>query len=126
MVSKDEAVLKVFEDSALFFETLAGASKLTVQKDKDGIPEDAVSVVTAAVTVYIPLGEFIDISKELDRLKKEEKRLEGELNRSRGMLSNEKFLSKAPAKKIEEEKEKLAGYEKMMEQVKERLSQLGN
>ena len=126
VVSKDEAVLKVFEDSALFFETLAGASKLTVQKDKDGIPEDALSVVTAAVTVYIPLGEFIDISKELDRLKKEEKRLEGELNRSRGMLSNEKFLSKAPAKKIEEEKEKLAGYEKMMEQVKERLSQLGN
>ena len=67
--------------------------------------------------------EWIDPEK-LERLEKEEKRLEGELKRSRSMLSNEKFLSKAPAKKIDEEKEKLAGYEKMMEQVKERLSQL--
>ena len=57
-------------------------------------------------------------------LKKEQKRLEGELARSKGMLSNERFLSKAPEAKIAEEKEKLAKYEQMMEQVTKRLEQL--
>ena len=59
-----------------------------------------------------------------ERLKKEQKRLEGELARVNGMLSNEKFVSKAPAAKIEEEKAKLTKYTDMMTQVKERLAQL--
>ena len=58
------------------------------------------------------------------RLLKEQARLEKELARSKGMLSNEKFLSKAPEAKVQEEKDKLAGYEQMMEQVKERLTQM--
>ena len=64
------------------------------------------------------------MKQEIERLEKEEKRLEGELNRVNGMLKNERFLSKAPQAKIDEEKEKLAKYTQMMEQVKERLSQL--
>ena len=58
------------------------------------------------------------------RLLKEQARLEKELARSKGMLSNEKFLSKAPEAKVQEEKEKLAGYEQMMAQVKERVAQM--
>ena len=58
------------------------------------------------------------------RLLKEQARLEKELARSKGMLSNEKFLSKAPEAKVQEEKDKLAGYEQMMAQVKERLAQM--
>jgi valyl-tRNA synthetase len=57
-------------------------------------------------------------------LEKEQKRLEGELARVNGMLSNERFVSKAPAAKIAEEKEKLEKYTRMMEQVTERLAQL--
>ena len=57
-------------------------------------------------------------------MKNEKERLEKELARSRGMLSNEKFLSRAPEAKVQEEKDKLAGYEQMMEQVKERLAQM--
>ena len=48
----------------------------------------------------------------------------GELNRVNGMLSNERFISKAPEAKINEEKEKLAKYTQMMEQVQVRLQQL--
>ena len=66
----------------------------------------------------------MDIEKEIERLTKEEAKLEKELARSKGMLSNEKFISKAPQKKIDEEKAKLEKYEQMMAQVKERLSQL--
>ena len=77
-----------------------------------------------AATLYLPLEDLVDLEKEKERLLKEEARLEKELARSKGMLSNERFLSKAPAEKVLEEKEKLAGYERMMAQVKERLAQM--
>ena len=95
-----------------------------MQADKSGIGDDAVSVVVPSATVYIPLAELVDIEAEIQRLEKEQKRLEGELSRSAHMLSNEKFLSKAPAAKIEEEKEKQAKYEQLMAGVKERLAAL--
>jgi len=95
-----------------------------VQADKTGIDPSSVSVVTSNAAIYIPLNELVDMAEELERLKKEEKRLEGELARSRGMLSNEKFISRAPAAKIEEEKNKLATYEEMMRKVKEQIAVL--
>ena len=100
------------------------ASEVFVQADKTGIEEDAVSVVIPGATLYLPLEDLVDFEKEKERLLKEQARLEKELARSKGMLSNEKFLSKAPEAKVQEEKEKLAGYEQMMAQVKERLSQM--
>ena len=66
----------------------------------------------------------VDVAKEIERLEKEEKKLEGELKRSHAMLGNEKFVSKAPQAKIDEEKAKLEKYTQMMEQVKARLAQL--
>ncbi len=74
--------------------------------------------------IYMPFAELVDIEKEVQRLKTEEKRLEGELKRSHAMLGNEKFVSKAPQAKIDEEKAKLEKYTQMMAQVKERLAQL--
>ncbi len=124
VVSADPEVLEAYRDGELYFRTLINAPTVTFQSDKAGIPEDAVSVVTAGATIYIPLAELVDISEEIARLEKEEKRLEGELKRSNAMLSNERFLSKAPASKIQEEKEKLADYEQMMAEVRERLRAL--
>jgi valyl-tRNA synthetase len=72
----------------------------------------------------MPFAELVDVDKEIERLKGEEERLKKELARSNGMLANEKFISKAPAAKIAEEKEKLAKYENMMAQVQERLKAL--
>ncbi len=124
VVSEKEEVLDIFRTGKLFFETLASASESVCQKDKSGIPEDAVSVVLAEHTIYIPFSDLVDIAAEIERLTKEKKRLEGELMRSRKMLENEKFLSKAPAEKIEEEKEKQRKYEQTYAQVEERLAQL--
>ena len=124
VVSEDEGILNTFTEGKLFFASLAYANEVTMQKDKEGIASDAVSVVIPGATLYIPFAELVDIAQEIERLKKEQKRLEGELARSRGMLSNERFISKAPEAKIAEEKEKLAKYEQMMAQVTERLTQL--
>ncbi|MBE5843800.1 MAG: valine--tRNA ligase [Butyrivibrio sp.] len=124
VVSEKEEVLDIFRTGKLFFETLAYASESECQNDKAGIPEDAVSVVLAEAAIYIPFADLVDISAEIERLTKEKKRLEGELMRSKKMLENEKFLSKAPAEKIEEEKEKQRKYEQTYAQVEERLAQL--
>ncbi|MCM1217471.1 MAG: valine--tRNA ligase [Lachnospiraceae bacterium] len=135
VVSEDQGILDTFTEGRLFFASLAYANEVTMvsaavpggmseARNQAGIPQDAVSVVIPGATLYIPFAELVDIAQEIERLKKEEKRLEGELARVNGMLSNEKFISKAPEAKIAEEKEKLAKYTQMMEQVKERLAQL--
>ncbi len=124
VVSEDESVRNTFKEGSLFFASLAYANEVMVQQDKTGIAEDAVSVVIPGATLYIPFAELVDIAQEIERLTKEQKRLEGELARVNGMLSNERFISKAPEAKIAEEKEKLAKYTGMMEQVVERLNQL--
>ena len=124
VISEREDVLSAFTDGKLFFTSLAYASDVIIKKDKSGIAEDAVSVVIGGATLYMPFAELVDIGQELERLAKEEKRLAGELARVNGMLSNEKFISKAPEAKIAEEREKLEKYTQMMSQVKERLAQL--
>ena len=124
VVSDDERVRDIFEKGKVFFTTLAYASEVVIQSDKSGIDEDAVAVLIPNATVYMPFSDLVDIDKEIERPKNEEKKLEGELKRVNGMLSNEKFISKAPEAKINEEKEKLSKYTIMMEQVKERLKTL--
>ena len=124
VVSADPEARSAFEEGKLFFSSLAGASDVTIRENRDGIAEDAVSVVIPDAVLYIPFAELVDLSQEIERLEKEEKRLEGELARVNGMLGNEKFLSRAPEKKIAEERAKMEKYTQMMEQVKERLGQL--
>ena len=124
VVSPEERIQKIFENSLAFFAALAGANEVKIQADKAGIADDAVSAVVPHAVVYMPFADLVDIEKETERLKKEEERLTKELARVNGMLNNEKFVSKAPQSKIDEEKAKLAKYTQMMEQVKERLSQL--
>ena len=124
VVSEDPEVLVIFEHSRVFFATLGYASEVVLQKDKSGIADDAVSAVTAKATIYMPFAELVDLDKEIERLTKEEEKLKKELARSEGMLSNEKFVSRAPEAKIAEEREKLEKYRQMMAQVQERLAQL--
>ena len=125
VVTEDADLTDIFENSRVFFSTLASASEVVIQKDKTGIGEDAVSAVIPKAAIYMPFAELVDIEKETERLKKEEERLTKELARVNGMLANEKFVSKAPQAKIDEEKAKLQKYTEMMEQVKTRLAQLG-
>ncbi|HJD41174.1 MAG TPA: valine--tRNA ligase [Candidatus Blautia stercoripullorum] len=124
VTSEDEKIRKIFEEGEVFFAPLAHASQVIVQKDKTGIDEDAVSAVTSKAVIYMPFAELVDVEKEIERLKKEEERLTKELARVNGMLSNERFISKAPKAKVDEERAKLERYTSMMEQVKERLAQL--
>ena len=124
IVSPDADLCELFASHKDIYSQLISASEIDVQADKSGIPEDAVSVVIPNAVVYIPLEELVDMAKERERLEKEKAKLAKELARSNGMLNNEKFLSKAPQAKVDEEKAKLEKYKQMMEDVENRLAQL--
>ena len=124
IVSPDADLCDLFASHKDIYSQLISASEIDVQADKAGIPEDAVSVVIPNAVVYIPLEELVDMAKERERLEKEKAKLAKELARSNGMLNNEKFLSKAPQAKVDEEKAKLEKYKQMMEDVENRLAQL--
>jgi len=124
VVSDSEKIRDIFTDSKVFFATLGYASEVLVQKDKAGIPEDAVSTVIPSTVIYIPFADLVDIDKEIERLTKEKDRLESEIRRVDGMLANQNFVSKAPETKLAEERAKLAKYSDMMRQVMERLEHL--
>ncbi|MGI6056325.1 MAG: valine--tRNA ligase [Bilifractor sp.] len=124
IVSGDEDVLKKFREAESFFGTLAHAESVSLQKTKENIDDDAFSAIIPGAVIYIPFADLIDIDKERERLTKEKERLTKEIARSNGMLGNEKFLQKAPEKKVQEERDKLENYRQMMAQVEERLAQL--
>ncbi|MBQ9200144.1 MAG: valine--tRNA ligase [Lachnospiraceae bacterium] len=125
VVSAKKEIRDIFEVSKSFFAMLGYASDVIIQEDKSGIADDAVSVVIHDAALYMPFAELVDIEKELERLSKEKTRLEGEIKRASGMLNNPKFVDKAPAAKVEEERAKLKKYTETLEQVTERIAQLG-
>ena len=100
---------------------IANITEISFVSSKEEAPKDAMTAVITGAEIYVPLEELVDFSAEFDRLTKEKKRLEGEVKRASGKLSNQGFVSKAPAKLIEEEKAKLAGYQEMLDKVLERL-----
>ncbi len=123
IVAEPQAV-SVFENAKLYLEKLASASEVMVQDSKEGIPANAVSVVTDKAQIFIPLEDLIDFDKEMERLAKEKENLEKELSRVNGKLSNEKFVSKAPEAVVQEEREKKEKYQNMMDKVLEQISNM--
>ena len=126
VVSEDAGVREAFETGTVYLKGLAYATEVIVQNDMQGIASDAVSVVIPGANIYIPFAELVDIAKERERLAKEEDRLRSEISRAEGMLSNERFTSKAPAAKVQEERDKLEKYRQMLNEVSAQIGKLGN
>ena len=124
IVSDSEETLEVFRKDLLFFKTLGYASEAQLQKTQEGIPEGAIPVIEPFATFFVPMQDLIDVSAEIERLSKEAQRLTGELKRSAGLLSNEKFVSKAPKAKVDAEKEKQKNYQIQYDNIMEQLEQL--
>ena len=116
----------LIEASKAFLEKLGFANKIIIQDSKVGIDPNAISIIAQDLELYIPFNDLVDIAAEIERLTKEKETAQSELNRAQGMLSNEKFVSKAPEKLIAGEKEKVAKYTEMIEKIDERLKELNN
>ena len=117
----------VFGNASAFFARLASASEVVTSEKFDGgevSADNAVQIITDSATIYLPLSDIIDFEKEKARLKGEEKKLIGEIERIEKKLANEGFVSKAPAAVIEGEKAKLAKYTENLDGVRQALSKL--
>ena len=124
VISEDAELLAgvdAMKDSVL---PLMLANEIVADNEKKDVAEDAVSIVVPGATVYLPLEDLVDFEQELERLKKEEEKLTKEIARAKGMLSNERFVSKAPEAKVQEEKEKVEKYTQMLANVQERMKGL--
>ncbi len=112
---------KEIEEAKEFLLKLGFGSNITIQKDKVGIKDDAISIVQDGIELYMPFEGLVDMEQERKRLQEEKKRLEGEVARCEKMLSNPGFMNKAPQSKIDEEKAKLEKYKDMLAKVMESL-----
>ena len=114
----------LIENSNEFLKKLGFANDITVQPNKENIPNNAISIALEGIEAFIPFEELVDIEKERERLNSEKERLEKEVERASKMLSNKGFTEKAPKAKIEEEEAKLAKYKEMLEAVKIRIAEM--
>ncbi|MGF7017012.1 valyl-tRNA synthetase [Lachnospiraceae bacterium PF1-21] len=124
VVTKDEQLSAGLSELKEAMKLIASAADVVIQVDEEGIAEDAVSAVVPDCVVYLPLSDLVDFEQERERLAKEKNHLQGEIKRATGMLANERFVSKAPEAKVQEEKDKLKKFEEMLKQVEERLEAL--
>lgn len=115
---------EAFNAGTSYMEKLASASEVEFIDDKSNVPANAVSLVVKGGELFMPLLDLVDKEKELERLNKEVKKLEGEIERIDKKLGNQGFVAKAPEAVVNAEKEKRAKYVEMLEAVKVRIDAL--
>ena len=118
----DEGAKALFQNSKAFFGALCGAASVEVMAENSPAPTGAVSVVVPGATIYLPMDSLVDSAKEKARLTKEKTKLEQEIARIDGKLSNEGFMSKAPESLIAAEREKRENFVVMLAKVEEELA----
>lgn len=112
---------KYIEQSIGFLKKLGYSENIRIQENKEGIAQNALSIIVDGLEVYIPFEELVDLKEEHKRLEEEKKKVLAEIERASKMLSNPGFINKAPEAKINEEKAKLAKYQEMLKSIEERL-----
>ncbi len=122
VIYADAADMELVKSAERYIRGMANITEIEFITDKADVPEDVMSAVIAAAEIYIPSDDLLDYRAEFERLTKEKKKLEGEVARVAGKLSNQGFVSKAPEKVIAAEKEKKVMYEDMLAKVTERLA----
>lgn len=120
----DGVVGRIIEDNTQYIMTLAGVSEIQFLENSDTIPEDAVSIRIQGAELFVPLDDLIDFDKEIERLEKEKTKLESEIHRVVVRLENPGFVNKAPASLIEEERQKQAKFQQLLDALLERLEGL--
>ena len=115
---------RLFSSNAGALQKLAGVSEIAFVENGGEISEKTVSQVTEACTVFVPLGEMVDIAKEKERLSKELERIVGEIGRADGKLHNRGFVDKAPRALVDAERAKLEKFIEMKEKVEKQIKEL--
>lgn len=115
---------KVIKESEEFLKKLGFSDEIQVQETKADIPQNAINVVAKGLEVFMPFEDLVDIKEEIERLEKEKAKVLVEKEKTDKMLSNPGFVAKAPAQKVEEEKEKQARFNEIISSIEERIANL--
>ncbi|MCS7070125.1 MAG: class I tRNA ligase family protein, partial [Anaerolinea sp.] len=118
------AQAEVLRHYAYLFNRLCNVNDVALIDRSQPAPPQSASVVVGEVTAYLPLADLVDLAAECERLTKERERLLAAIVRSREMLSNEQFVSRARPDVVERERQKLADTEAGLHRIDERLSSL--
>ncbi|MDD5921860.1 MAG: valine--tRNA ligase [Eubacteriales bacterium] len=109
------------ESAKRYILDLAHVSELRFISNQTEAPQDSSSKTIAHAQVFVPLDELVDYTEELERLRKEEKRLVQEVQRAEKKLSNKGFTDKAPQAVVEKERTKKTEYEEMLKNTREQI-----
>ncbi len=113
---------RLFEDSSAFLEKLASVSEvISVNEYTDA---DSVAIITDSANLYIPMADMVDFDKELERLEKELAKAEKEISVFEKKLSNQDFISRAPAQVVEGERAKLEKYRAQRESTAQEIEKI--
>ncbi len=115
---------KIIKESEEFLKKLGFGEEVTVQESKENIPQNAINVVAKGIEVFMPFEDLVDIKEEIERLEKEKAKVLIEKEKTDKMLSNPGFVAKAPAQKVEEEKQKQAKFNEIISSIDERINSL--
>ena len=114
----------IIKESEEFLKKLGFGEEIEIRENKENIPQNAVSIVSSNLELFIPFEDLVDIKEEIERLEKEKAKVLVEKEKTDKMLSNPGFVAKAPATKVEEEKEKQAKFNEMIKTIEERIAGL--
>ena len=120
VVTDNKRLISANQDSIL---KLAGAKEIHFVSSPEEAGERTVTKVVSVGTVFIPMGELLDLEKEKARLQGELEKVNGEIQRADGKLNNKGFMAKAPKKLVDEELAKRNKYVEMREKI---ITQLKN
>jgi valyl-tRNA synthetase len=124
IISAEKAALFEEQRAALSFLARIDADVSFVGDRLDAIPQGALPIVLGTATIYLPLSQMIDVAAERARLTKEQKDLNGQIERLTKLLGSD-FVNKAPAAVVQKEREKLLDYQGRVEKLKEQIERLG-
>ena len=114
----------IIKESEEFLKKLGFGEEIEIRENKENIPQNAVSIVSSNLELFIPFEDLVDIKEEIERLEKEKAKVLVEKEKTDKMLSNPGFVAKAPATKVEEEKVKQAKFNEMIKTIEERIAGL--
>ena len=97
---------QIFKEGEGFLQRLAYAEEVTILDAEPANLDGMVTVTTADAKLYIPMGQLVDVAKELERITKELESSRKFLASLEAKLSNEKFVSRAPEAVVNAEREK--------------------
>ncbi len=122
----NDGKLALIRSSEALITLLTKAEKLEIMDRSAEKPQKSLASVLDDVQVYLPVGDLLDVDKEIQRLKNDLSKIDRDIEKGKAKLANPQFVERAPEEVIQKEKASLADNEAKRERIRENLSSLND